>query len=84
MFQEKVVEEIKTHILCSVNFFFLSFENRAVYDILWKNILRPGRQQLTIWRMCTACWVPKATNTHFQKMLYLLLFHYNNCCKNVP
>jgi hypothetical protein len=28
MFQTKAVEEIKTHILCSVTF----FENRGVYD----------------------------------------------------
>jgi hypothetical protein len=36
MFQTKVVEKIKTHILCSVTFFF---ENRAVYEIMWKNIV---------------------------------------------
>jgi len=34
MFQTKVVEKIKTHILCSVTF----FENHAVCEILWKNI----------------------------------------------
>jgi len=28
----KVVEKIKTHILCSVIFF-----SRAVYEIMWKN-----------------------------------------------
>ena len=32
MFQTKVVEEIKTHILCSMTFFFL--ENRPVDDII--------------------------------------------------
>jgi len=32
MFQTKVVEKIKTHILCSVFF----FENRAVYEIMWE------------------------------------------------
>jgi len=30
-FRQKFVEEIKTHILCSVAFFF---ENRAVYEII--------------------------------------------------
>jgi hypothetical protein len=30
---------------------FFSFENRAVYDIVWQNILEPGRPQTTIWRM---------------------------------
>ena len=27
------------------------FENRAIYEIIWKNILEPGRPQMTIWRM---------------------------------
>ena len=34
MFQTKVVEKVKTHILCSITFFF--FENRAVYEIMWE------------------------------------------------
>jgi len=33
MLQTKVVEKIKTHILCSVSF-FPPFENRAVYDTM--------------------------------------------------
>ena len=28
-----------------------------------KNIVDLGRQQMTLWRMCIVCWVPKATNT---------------------
>jgi hypothetical protein len=34
---DKIVEKIKTHILCSMPF----FENRAFYKIMWKNIIRP-------------------------------------------
>jgi len=34
MFQAKVVETTKTQILCSVKF----PENRAVYELMWKNI----------------------------------------------
>jgi hypothetical protein len=45
-FQTNVVKEIKTHILCSVIFFV---ENRAVYEIMWKNIIEPSRPQMTIW-----------------------------------
>jgi hypothetical protein len=40
------------------------FENRAVNEIMWKNILERGRPQMTIWRMRSACWILKATNTH--------------------
>jgi hypothetical protein len=59
MFQTKVVEEIKTQILCSV-----TFENHAVYEIMWENIIERGRPQITIWRMGIAYWIPKATHTH--------------------
>jgi len=39
MFQTQVAEKIKTRILCSVTF----FENRAVYEIMWKNMLKDGQ-----------------------------------------
>ena len=61
MFQTKAVEKIKTHILCSITFLF---ENRAVYEIMWKNIVERGRPHTTIRRMRIACWVLKATDTH--------------------
>ena len=38
-------------------------ENRAVCEIMWKNIVERGRQQMTIWRMRIAYWIPKATHT---------------------
>jgi hypothetical protein len=39
-------------------------ENRAVYELMWKNIVQQDRTHMTIWRMRIACWIPKATNTH--------------------
>jgi len=60
MFQVKVVQKVKTHILCSVTFFF---ENRVVYEIMWKNIVERDRPQMTICGLPFACWIPKATNT---------------------
>jgi len=68
MFQIKVVEKIKTHILCSVTPPPLPPENRAVYEIKWKNIVDRGRPQMTMLRMRIACWIPKATNTQTQVM----------------
>jgi hypothetical protein len=62
MFQTKVVEKIKTHILCSVTFFFV--ENLAVCAIMWKHIVERGRPGMTIWRMRIACWILKARNTY--------------------
>jgi len=63
MFQTKVAQKIKTHILCSVTVFFHP-ENSAVYEILWENILQQDRPQMKIRRMRIACWIPKATDTH--------------------
>jgi hypothetical protein len=52
------------------NIFFF-FENVAVYEILWKNIVEPDRPQMTIWRMCIACWIPKATNTNSEYVIFI-------------
>jgi len=42
----------------------LFFENHAVYEIIWKNVVERGRSQITIWRMRIVCWIHKAINTH--------------------
>jgi len=39
------------------------FENRAVYEIMVKNIVERGRSQITTRRMSIVCWITKATNT---------------------
>jgi hypothetical protein len=44
IFQTKVVDEIKTHILSSVTF----SENHAFYEIMWENMVEPDRPQMTI------------------------------------
>jgi len=59
MFHTKVVEKIKAQFS---NFFFS--ENRAVYEIMWKNNVQPDRPQMTKWRVRIECWTPKATNSH--------------------
>ena len=64
---------------------------------MWKNTVQRGWPQMTIWRMRTACWVPRSTHTHTHtslslslslslshNMQYLFLFHYNNGCTNAP
>jgi hypothetical protein len=45
MFQIKVVEEVKIHILSSITLFP---ENHVLYDIMWKNIVKPDRSKMTI------------------------------------
>jgi hypothetical protein len=41
---DKIEDKIKTHVLCSVHL----PENRAVCELMWKNIVQPGRTQMTI------------------------------------
>jgi hypothetical protein len=62
MFQTKVVEKIKTHILCSITFLRKSCR-------LWDNVEKYGRaghttDDNTIRRMRFACWITNTTDTH--------------------
>jgi hypothetical protein len=58
----KFVEKIKKNTLIMFNN-FLS-ENRAIYEIPWKNMVEIGRPQMGVWLMRLACWISKATNSH--------------------
>jgi hypothetical protein len=44
MFEKKVLEKMKAHILCSVTF----SEDRSVYEIMSKNLVEPERPQIAI------------------------------------
>jgi hypothetical protein len=69
MFQTKVVEKIKTNILCSATF----FKNRVVNDTC-KNTVERGRPQMTMWRMLIAFCI-------LTQFVYCsLLFRNNNGC----
>jgi len=61
MFQTKFGEEIKTQMLSWVTFF--PPENRAVYEIMWENVVERGRPQMTIWHISVASRITMATNT---------------------
>jgi len=43
----------------------------AVCEIMPKNTVEPGRPQMTIWRMRTAGWIPKAKNTHSEYIILI-------------
>ena len=36
---------------------------------MWKNIVEPGRSQMTLWHIHIACWIPKATNTYSEYVI---------------
>jgi len=59
------------------------FENRAVYEVMWKNLVQPDKPKITILygaeKMGFACRVTKIrTDTHIYYVQYLWLFHGNN------
>jgi len=46
-------------------------KNLAIYEIMWKNFVQPGKPQMTIWCMHIACWIRTATNTHSEYVLLM-------------
>ena len=54
------------------NFFFS--KNLAICETMCKNVVQPGRSQMIIWRMCNACWIPKATDTHSEYVISIVFF----------
>ena len=69
------------------NFFFS--ESRAVYEIMWKNIVQRDRPQMTIWRMRIACWIAHticntdcfstATMVGITRLNVMLYVHWLSC-----
>jgi hypothetical protein len=64
---DKVVGKLETHVLRPIYIFL----KRALYEILWKNIVDPVRPQTTIWRMRIAFWIPKAINTEAEYVIII-------------
>jgi hypothetical protein len=64
-------------------FMFNNFFNRAVYEIMWKNIAEPERPQMTIWRMRLTCCITKATDRHPEYVTPITL-HGNHGCTKAP
>ena len=69
MFQTELVERIKTHFMINNGGFFF-YENRAVYEIIRKNVVEPDRTEVTIkWRMRFAFCLPQAMNTQSEYVI---------------
>ena len=61
--------------ICRGNTLFGNFfENRIIYEIMWKNIVTPDRPQMTIWRKRIAFCIPKTTNTHSEYVILIAFF----------
>jgi hypothetical protein len=68
-FQTKVAQKIKTHILCSMTFFWKSCR-------LWDNVEKHGTagqatDDNTVRRMRFACWIINATITHPEYVIFI-------------
>jgi len=85
MFQTKVAEKIKTHILSSVTF---SFRKSSRYEIICKNGVEPDRPQMTMWRMRIARWITKVTHTHTHTLRICNTYCFSTAtvvvCMNAP
>jgi hypothetical protein len=46
---------------------------RAVYETVWKNVVEPGRPQMTIWRMRIASYILETTNTLSEYVILITL-----------
>jgi len=79
VFLIKVVEKMKTHILCLLT--PPPAPNRSVYEIIWKNVLESGRPQMMTWHMRIACWITKAVDTLSECLLFI---HGSNCDASTP
>ena len=63
-----VSDIIRTEYQNTLFVFRISFlENRAVYEIMSKNILGRGKPQTTVWHKRVGCWIPRL-QTHTQNM----------------
>jgi hypothetical protein len=49
------------------NFFF--FKSRAIYEIMWRNTVRPARPKMTIWRKRFPCWITKDKDKHSEYVI---------------
>ena len=60
----------------STHFMFNNFlsRSRCLGCNVGKNSVEPDRPQRAIWRMCIACWIPKAANRH---LAYVILIDFS-------
>jgi len=61
---ERFRENQNTHFMFNTFSYY-----RAVYVIRWNYTVQPDRPQMTIRRTPFACWITKATDTHFEYVI---------------
>jgi len=61
-------ENQNTHFV--FNNFFLFRKSCLLWD-KGEKYCKAGKPHMTIWRMRIACWIPKATNTHSEYVIFI-------------
>ena len=73
-FRRNLLRKIKTHIF-TFDFFF---QNRAVCEIMWKNVIELDRTQTPTQygsdKMRIACWITKDTAIHPEYVILIVFF----------
>ena len=62
-------ENQNTHLMFGKFFFFAN--RTTIYEIMLKNIVEPGRPQMTVWRMRSARQIPKATDAYSEYVILI-------------
>jgi hypothetical protein len=62
-----LAENQNTHFM----FNLLFSEDRAIYEIMLKNMLAPDKPRMTIQRMRTGCWIHKAIDTYSEYVILI-------------
>jgi len=65
---KKSVANIRTYIAYIAYSIVFSPQNRAVYEIMWENIVQPDSM---IWRMLFACWITKAKDKYSEYVIII-------------
>ena len=55
----------------SESLYRLSYRARAVYEIMWKNIVQSGRPQMTVRGIRILCYTTKATDMHWEIVIHI-------------
>jgi len=54
-------------------------ENHAVYEIMWRNTVKPNNPEMTTRHMRIAWWITKATYVHTECVILIALPGINGC-----
>ena len=59
------------------------FKNRAIYDMMWKNIVDLGMSQMRIWCMNIACWLHKIPTQKSEDLICTVAEAWNHSYQNI-